>query len=65
MRTPFAKVYTIVQLLLTDNQENLSEQQVERINLIKQVVADGLQIVKGFLDTGNMVLDDKNSNQKL
>ncbi len=59
LRTPFAKVYTIVQLLLTDNLENLSEQQVERINLIKQVVADGLQIVKGFLDTGNMVLDDK------
>jgi signal transduction histidine kinase len=59
LRTPFAKVYTIVQLLLSDNEENLSEQQVERINLIKQVVADGLQIVKGFLDTGNMVLDDK------
>ena len=31
------KVYTIVQLLLTDNEENLSDQQVERINLIKQV----------------------------
>ncbi|MBK6266820.1 HAMP domain-containing histidine kinase [Marivirga sp. S37H4] len=59
LRTPFAKVYTIVQLLLTDHQENLSEQQVERINLIKQVVADGLQIVKGFLDTGNMVLDEQ------
>lgn len=59
LRTPFAKVYTIVQLLLSDNEENLSDQQVERINLIKQVVADGLQIVKGFLDTGNMVLDDK------
>ncbi|MGM0581545.1 MAG: sensor histidine kinase [Bacteroidota bacterium] len=59
LRTPFAKVYTIVQLLLSDNQENLSDQQIERINLIKQVVADGLQIVKGFLDTGNMVLDDK------
>lgn len=58
LRTPFAKVYTIVQLLLTDSHENLSEQQVERISLIKQVVADGLQIVKGFLDTGNMVLDD-------
>ncbi len=59
LRTPFAKVYTIVQLLLTDHQENLTEQQVERISLIKQVVADGLQIVKGFLDTGNLVLDDK------
>lgn len=58
LRTPFAKVYTIVQLLLTDNEENLSPQQVERIGLIKQVVADGLQIVKGFLDTGNMVLDE-------
>jgi signal transduction histidine kinase len=58
LRTPFAKVYTIVQLLLSDNEENLSAQQIERINLIKQVVADGLQIVKGFLDTGNMVLDD-------
>jgi len=62
LRTPFAKVYTIVQLLLSDHQENLSEQQVERINLIKQVVADGLQIVKGFLDTGNMVLDEKKFN---
>ncbi len=59
LRTPFAKVYTIVQLLLSDHQENLSTQQVERINLIKAVVADGLQIVKGFLDTGNMVLDEK------
>ncbi|WMN06025.1 sensor histidine kinase [Marivirga arenosa] len=65
LRTPFAKVYTIVQLLLTDNQENLSEQQVERINLIKQVVADGLQIVKGFLDTGNMVLDEKKFNPEI
>ncbi|ADR22922.1 hypothetical protein MATR_32290 [Marivirga tractuosa] len=65
LRTPFAKVYTIVQLLLTDNQENLSPQQVERINLIKQVVADGLQIVKGFLDTGNMVLDDKKFNPEV
>jgi len=62
LRTPFAKVYTIVQLLLSDNEENLSEQQVERINLIKQIVADGLQIVKGFLSTGNMVLDDKKYN---
>jgi signal transduction histidine kinase len=59
LRTPFAKVYTVVQLLLSDNQENLSEQQVERINLIKQIVADGLLIVKGFLSTDNMVLDDK------
>ena len=65
LRTPFAKVYTIVQLLLSDNQENLSDQQVERINLIKQVVADGLQIVKGFLDTGNMVLDEKKFNPEL
>ena len=65
LRTPFAKVYTIVQLLLSDNEENLSEQQVERINLIKQVVADGLQIVKGFLDTGNMVLDDKKIKPEL
>ncbi|GAB3330403.1 hypothetical protein GCM10027429_07640 [Marivirga atlantica] len=62
LRTPFAKVYTIVQLLLSDNEENLSDQQVERINLIKQIVADGLQIVKGFLSTGNMVLDDKKYN---
>ena len=59
LRTPFAKVYTVVQLLLGDNHENLSEQQVERIKLIKQIVADGLQIVKGFLSTDNMVLDDK------
>lgn len=59
LRTPFAKVYTVVQLLLSDNQDNLSDQQVERINLIKQIVADGLQIVKGFLSTDNMVLDDK------
>jgi len=65
LRTPFAKVYTIVQLLLSDHQENLSEQQVERINLIKQVVADGLQIVKGFLDTGNMVLDEKKFNPEI
>jgi len=65
LRTPFAKVYTIVQLLLSDNQENLSEQQIERINLIKQIVADGLQIVKGFLATGNMVLDDKKYNPEI
>lgn len=65
LRTPFAKVYTIVQLLLTDHQQNLTEQQVERINLIKQVVADGLQIVKGFLDTGNMVLDENKYKPQL
>ncbi|GAA5036030.1 hypothetical protein GCM10011506_31390 [Marivirga lumbricoides] len=65
LRTPFAKVYTIVQLLLTDHQENLSAQQVERIGLIKQVVADGLQIVKGFLDTGNMVLDENKYKPQL
>ncbi len=65
LRTPFAKVYTIVQLLLSDHQENLTAQQVERINLIKAVVADGLQIVKGFLDTGNMVLDEKKFKPEL
>ncbi len=62
LRTPFAKVYTIVQLLLSDNQENLTEQQVERIKLIKQIVTDGLQIVKGFLASGNMMLDDNKYN---